>query len=359
MITDGDAPVSTADEIASESAAAGAMVRRLAVLGLIATLVGRVIAPSLRGAGGGLDQTVDATDRFGSLVSYLFAIVGIAAAVVQLVRTARDGRLGRAYRGLALGLGIAVLLPLAPGLPGQLAARPLVLVATASAMLAVLAGRAALVTARTRALGAVLCCAGVAAALHLAALLVAHHAWEGNLYRAAGAARCLATAAMMADGLGLLVATSWLATRRRAMVSLPVLAAAAVALLVVWGAVRGGGEGATFWQVVAHRGLERMLPPPTPLVRPVVRYLPEALSLALAVVAVGVRGQIPAITGALALVLVARPATDVPLAALAVSVASLTAGLAARDDRALWDVLLDEERAAGSVGAAAGAGRRG
>jgi hypothetical protein len=44
--------------------------------------------------------------------------------------------------------------------------------------------------------------------------------------------------------------------------------------------------------------------------------------------------------GALALVLLARPATDVPLAALAVTLASLSAPLAAKDDKGMWAVLL-------------------
>jgi hypothetical protein len=117
------------------------------------------------------------------------------------------------------------------------------------------------------------------------------------------------------------------------------VSALAVTLVVWWSARRGAEEGATVWQIVAHRGVERLLAPPAPYVTAHARWFFEILSLVLATVSLLVPRQIPEIAGALALVLLARPATDVPLAALALTLAALSTSLAARDDRAVWAVL--------------------
>jgi hypothetical protein len=56
------------------------------------------------------------------------------------------------------------------------------------------------------------------------------------------------------------------------------------------------------------------------------------------------RSQMPTLTGALALALIARPSTDVPLAAMALVLAALSAPLAACDDRGMWAALMAESR---------------
>jgi len=61
---------------------------------------------------------------------------------------------------------------------------------------------------------------------------------------------------------------------------------------------------------------------------------------ALAVGALATRRQIPAIIGALALVLAAGVMVDAPLLALMLTTASLATVLASRDDRGMWEALL-------------------
>jgi hypothetical protein len=70
------------------------------------------------------------------------------------------------------------------------------------------------------------------------------------------------------------------------------------------------------------------------------RFLLEACAPLLGAAALTARGQMPAIAGSLALALVARPATDIPLSALALVLAALSAPLAAKDDRGMWAVLM-------------------
>src|SRR6185295_14321172 len=121
---------------------------------LAAAVVGRLAAPALRGAAPVLDRTLDLGDRVltsawraitlgrggpvavdafaGGFVSYVFAFAAVSAMLVQMVRTAREPRLARGYRGVALALSAAILLPLAPGLPGRFDERSLVVIAASS-----------------------------------------------------------------------------------------------------------------------------------------------------------------------------------------------------------------------------------
>jgi hypothetical protein len=70
------------------------------------------------------------------------------------------------------------------------------------------------------------------------------------------------------------------------------------------------------------------------------RFVLEACAPLLAIAALTARGQMPAIAGAVALVLFARPSTDVPLSALALALAAISTPIASRDDRGMWAVLM-------------------
>jgi hypothetical protein len=137
-----------------------------------------------------------------------------------------------------------------------------------------------------------------------------------------------------------LIIRTCLATRNLGRTGWATRALLLLACVVTWGAGHGEADGAPLWQIVAHRGIERLLAQPVPYVWLPYRYLLEALAPLLALVAVGVRRQIPPIVAAFALVLIARPTTDIPLSALAFTLAALSTSLAAHDDRGMWAVLL-------------------
>jgi hypothetical protein len=154
-------------------------------------------------------------------------------------------------------------------------------------------------------------------------------------------ARTLATSSVFFDTLALLVAFAWLATRPQKSTAWAARAALFVGCVIAWGAVRAAErDGGPLWEMVAYRAIERLLPPPSPYVWPPYRFVLETCAPLLAITAVFARGQIPAITGSIALVLVARPSTDVPLSALALTLAALSSPIAARDDRGMWAVLM-------------------
>ena len=289
-----------------------------------------------------MDQVIGLSDLFGYAVTYLFALLGMFALLVQMMTTLRERRLSLAYRTIAMSLGMLVLLLVVPALAQNLSERANVVLAGASALLGLLAAREALMVPRTRALGAMLASASAAALLHVSAVMVAWYAGNQARYRLAVSARGMATASVIFDTLAMLVALAWLATRNKGRTGWATRGALLVACVVAWGAGRGAIDGAPIWEVVARRGIDRLLGPPAPYLWQPYLYLLEAMAPFLALVAVGVRRQIPAVTASFALILIARPSTDVPLSALAFVLAALAAPLAAHDDRGMWAVLLTE-----------------
>ena len=324
-------------------------VQQVALLGVMAVLFGRSLAPALRGAREGLDKVIGYADLWGGIASYFFAFVGLSAVIVELMLTFREKRFSMVYRVAATVLGLAVVSLVAPAFREPLPERASIMAALASALVAVFASYEAMAVPRTRALGVLLVTAGTAALLHLGGTVLGWYAGEHALYRAAAIARMLATASVLFDTIALLTGFAWLTTRSNVSTVWAARVALFIACALAWGAARGGPrEGSPLWQIVTYRAVERLLVPPAPYVWVPYRYVLETCAPLLGLVAVFARGQMPAVIGALALGLIARPTTDVPLSALALTLAALTTPLAARDDRGMWAVLManSEDRAA-------------
>jgi hypothetical protein len=322
-------------------AAISQFVRQVAAVGALAFILGRAVAPALRGARDGLDRVIDYTDKAGFIATYLFAFAGLSAVIFELLLTFRDRRFGTVYRVVSTVLGVCVISLVAPAFRDPLPERASIVAALASGMLALMASREAIVVPRTRALGVLLVTAGSAALMHLSASLVAWYAGERALYRLAIFGRVLATTSVLFDTLTLLVAFAWLATRPHKSTVWAARIALFLGCAVAWGAVRGGGrESSPLWELVAYRAVDRLLPLPPPYVWLPYRFVLETGAPLLAVAALLARGQMPAVAGSIALLLLGRPSTDVPLSALALTLAALSTPLAARDDRGMWAVLM-------------------
>jgi hypothetical protein len=316
-------------------------VRLAAVAGLFAFFLGRTISPALRGARDGLDQIIAYTDKVGTFASYFFAFIGIIVTSLEVMLTSRERKSSIVYRFTACALGACVvsLIPYAliNPLPEQLS----IVAGLASGLVAILASREAIAVPRTRALGVLLFSAGVAALLHLAASVLSSYSATNPRWNLTTFARLVATGSVMFDALAVLTAFAWLATRSEKATVWSARAAVFVACTLAWGVAKGGSrENAPLWQLVAYRAIDPLLAHPAAYVWTPLRYALETSAPFLALAAVCARRQIPAVTGAIALALLARPTTDVPLSALALALAALAAPLAARDDRGMWAVLM-------------------
>jgi hypothetical protein len=319
-----------------DDALASGLLTQAAWVGVLALALGHAFAPALPGAGEGMGRLIEFFDAAGNLSTYLFAFLAIGATVLVALRTGREHRIGAAYRIIAAALAALVLATVGPALHGPLSLRAGILGAAASVLLALMAGWHGMSSPRTRALGFVLAATAIAAALHLGGLLLLVRS-EG---RASTTASVLATLALGFDAIALGTALAWLGTRSRSTLSPGTALVTMAAFGLTWVALRGGREPADVWQVVVHRAVQRLLGAPQPLVAPPFRYALEIAAPLLAVAALMARRQIPAVTAALALALVARPTTDIPLSALALTLAALATNLAAHDDRGFWSTLV-------------------
>lgn len=305
------------------------LVGPVAFVGLVATLVGRAIGPALHGAGHGLGSFIDWVDGSAGFATFSFAILALVTASLQLVHTARERGLGLAYRIVAIALGTLVVALVTPAMPLRLPDRGILIVAASSALLALVAAARSLASPQTRALGIALGLVGLSALSHLGALLLSASPLPRMLMRSGA----LATASVALDGLSLGIAFLWLASRAKTRVHWPTTIAFALVALVFWGAREGASEDASLWQVVAERSVARLSVGPASFVLPEVRQFLELLALGLAGASLFVREKSGAVAASFALLLLARPMTDVPIAATAVALAALTAGLAAAGGR--------------------------
>lgn len=299
------------------------LVAPVAWVGLVSTLLGRAIAPALHGAGQGLDGVIEHVDSVADFATFFFAILALVTTSLQLVHTAREKRLGLAYRTVAIASGAIVVALVTPAMPLRLPDRGILIIAVSSAVCALAAAGQALTLPKTRALGVVLGLFGFSSLLHLAALDLS----VSPLPRMLMLSGVLATVSIAVDGLSLAMAFLWISTRTKDRVNWPTVVALSVAAVLYWGARKGGLEDASIWQVVAHRGLARLTVGPASFVMVEVRQFLELSALALAGAALWVRGQAGALGAAFALLLMARPMTDVPIAATAVTLVALTVGL--------------------------------
>jgi hypothetical protein len=313
-------------------------VRAAGVVGLFAFFVGRGLAPALRGAREGLDQVIAVTDKLGSFATYLFALTGLLVMIFQTMLTLRETKLTTLYRVVSTVAGACVVSIVARAFHDPLPERESFMGALASGLMAILSCREAISVPRTRALGALLFFAGLAALFHLGASELAFNAVDSNLVRLS---RVVATGSVVFDTMALLTAFGWLATRPEKSTVWAARVALFFAFTLAWGMARGGpGMTGPLWQVVYYRAINPIITHPPAYVWAPVRYGLEASAALLALVAVTARRQIPAVAGAFTLALLARPTTDVPLSALALALAAMAAPLAAHDDRGMWAVLM-------------------
>ncbi|WP_394846701.1 hypothetical protein LZC95_04445 [Pendulispora brunnea] len=316
------------------------ILRVAAVCGVVAALLGRIIAPGLRGNAS--ENVVVFWDRAAAVSSYAMSCILIATLLMGLFEVSRRPRLGFGVRiatVISVGIVVATVLPaFQRRLPLALA----VLMSIATSSLAISAALNSLRSAHTRAVGAVLGFFGVAALVRLfaweLAVVAGDHA-SANLY---GWSRVAATGAVVFEGIAQLIAAAWLGTRTRLLGQIMSSVAVAAAFVVTWGAARGAQPGAEPWQAVLHTSLgEAVGVPPSYGLGAIATFL-VAASILFAVVAVLQRRQVVTITSALALALIGRGAYDAPLRALAAAAAAVWMMLAFSDDRAMWRTLLAE-----------------
>ncbi len=312
----------------------------VAIIGLLATLLGRAVGPALPGVGVGLEDAILVMRHAGALASQVYAVaLSVTALGLSLALFRAQGSLVERVAWPAFG-GVVIYLGMrAPAVRlDDTAAWVLGLGATLATIFA--AVRAFRSTA-TRVLALPFAVLAVASAARL--IMLGLLTWGREIAASlAGLIRVLAMTSFVADGLVLFFALLVADPGRKRMVRPEVLAALALALFATSTGASGAEPEATPWQVLIYRAAILLTPTPTPAVALGALIFAALLGPVVALtLLVSSRRGAPA-TAALTLLALARATPDVPLSGLAIFVAAATLALVARDGRALWSVLEGE-----------------
>jgi hypothetical protein len=286
---------------------------------LLATVLGRGLAPALPGSTAGIGQLIIGVEQLGAFASQFMVVMGVATAIRLLLATL-DCR-SYLFRPVAIISCAAALPVIISASSRHLAPAWLMALMALSAGLALVSSLPALRTTHTRVVGLVLlmvtCGSIVSAAGRIIAIYASQQAHAGLF----SVARSIATAGLALDALSVALVGIWLARRRRYGVLL-VAGLIGVAALVAWSGLASEETGA--WPLVVGRALTALTAHPDPYIGSGLRYSIEICAIAFAAVVLWFQWPI-GVGAALSLALLARVSGDVPLCALMLILAALAA----------------------------------
>lgn len=333
------------------------LIRPLAVLTLIAMLLGRMLAPATVGLAVGIERISRAVELAGAAASQLLAISAVVVAMALISDVVRS-RNHIALRLAAIVGGSFVILVVLHATARRVPELSAGLLGVTAAVLALLGAWQALRVSFTRLAGVALGLAGASSLVRLLGVLLAMWANDRSSKPLASTTSAVATAAFALDALAVFVSLAALGAGRAhrkgsggeprelpRLASPLTVAALALAFLATRAALAGAADDAATIDTLARRALERLLTRPAPMVPHAVQLFVAALSVAVAALVLAAPPRLPAVGGALALLLIARSAPEVPLNALALVVAALCLVLAAGDERGFWAAVLAKDRA--------------
>jgi hypothetical protein len=307
------------------------LVHPIAALGIVALILGRAVGPSVLGIAAGWTRTTDRVQVAGSVLSIIFFIMAIASALALALAAVRS-KLPEWLRLVAVasaGTVVVISLPAAiTRLPGSMAC----VIGAVASVLAILSAWDAQKSPIARAAAIILGVFGLSALLRIAggALLL-----YGPSPRVTVIVRGLATASFVLDACATGIATAWVASRNRKLMSPTTVLAFGAALLCTRFAMTSTDEAGPAL-VLLRRVADRLVVRPEPYVPPVLGIFMAFLAPMIAIATLFARTLVPALGGAIALLLIARGSPEMPLGALSLLIAALAIPLGAHDDRGIW-----------------------
>jgi hypothetical protein len=317
------------------------LLRGAAFVAIGAAIAGVIVAPGLRGNAG--DVPVLVADRASGLLAFLLAILLISLVLRGALQLVQSSAPVAVRSGLIMG-GAAVVAISIFSFHERLLGPFTVLLASAASVAALASASFAARGPHTRATAGVLFAFAFASLWRVAAWVAATRAGDSGSMALFGTARHLATAGVVTETAGQLVAFLWLGTRSRSFGQLGSFLALVGAYWVTHGVAAGMHSGAAPWEAVVHSALGEPpgVPPAAWLAALATFLVPASMLLALAVAAQP--GQVSAVVATMALALVSRGAFDAPLRALCAVTAAQWAALACVDERAMWTTLIADRK---------------
>ena len=326
----------------SPGIAAGWLLRTAGFASVAAGLVALVVAPGVRGNAS--EAVVVVVDRASAVLAYFLGALLLALVAWGALELVRVLGVGLFPRLALIGTGGLVALLTVFSFRDRLQF-PIPVVVSMAASIAAIAGAWSSARApHTRAAAGVLIAFAFAAIGRLAAWKLAMSASDQGSMQLYDVSRGLATAGVLFEGFGQLVAVAWLGTRSKLWGQVGAFVAVVGALVLTWGVASGVHSGASLWQAMLHTALADAPGVPSPFWLEKVAVFLVPSSLLLALVSVAQPRQVAAVVGVMGLALVSRGAFDAPLRGLCAVAAAMWAALACVDERAMWRTLIEDRK---------------
>jgi hypothetical protein len=333
----------------SPAVRASTFLRGTAIVSVVATSLGVVVAPGLRGVA--QDAVVERVNALAWALSYFMCGLVVTTIMAATFELARAARVNVVTRAAAIGASGGVLALAAPALARSLPSSVALALAVAASVGTFAAAWEGVRRPHTRAVAVVLATFAFASLTRVVSWELARIAGEQSSMRLYTISRGVATGALVVEGLGQMFAAAWLGTRSRLLGQALSSAAVAGAFLLTWNAARGASDMAAPWQSALHVALGSAPGLPQPFGMSALAVFLVVCSILLALVAAVQPRAVAAVVCALSLGLLARGSFDVPLRALSAVAGALWLMVATLDDRAMWRSLLAErERRAEAEG---------
>jgi hypothetical protein len=330
-----DPPPSSVSPPSTVGGAVLGMLSVLAVLGLLAMLLGRTLGPSLAGVYVGADAIVQAVGTAGDVASQTFAFFAMLTAIVAVLAVARSG-LPIAVRFSAVSLGGVGVLTTLWALHEPVPTPSACLVSGCASLVALLAAVSALRTPGARGAAAVVGLVALGAFVRLAGVALVLETEPARGSRIAAVAGGCATASFVVDALAAVTALGWVARAARIaarrgprLVSPWVLGPLVLAMFGARWALLGRSAEAPPVALLLWRCALHLLTLPDPSLSTELRVFLAFLGPLTAAAALLARGPAPAFGAAVALALLARGSVEMPPCALMLMIGALGLGLAA------------------------------
>jgi hypothetical protein len=331
----------------SDEASALTLVRPIAIFAVVVVLLGRAFGPSLRGLAVGLGKLAERIEMTGAILSQAFLILGTITSlglVLSILRTPVAGLLRFVVISGGGLVTLATLLSMATRMPEG----TLLLSASLTCLLALAAAWSTRRIPFARASSIILGFIGIGSVMRIIAILIAAQERAPNRHTA----RHFSTIGLIMDGLAMAVAVGFVSSsnRKRSLSSPTTFVALGAALIAMRLAIGGASEEAGMASVLFDRAARALSMRPEPWGSPALVSFFAFAAPFLAIAVLSTPTLTPALSGAIALALLAHGAPDVPLCGLMLAIASVATILASRDHRGIWAAIKRDEPS-GSVSA--------
>lgn len=331
--SDSDEPTEASTDAPSDEASSLTLVRPIAIFAVIVVLLGRAFGPSLRGLAVGFGKLAERIELFGAILSQGFLILGTITSlglVLSILRTPISGFMRFVVISGGGLVTLATLLSMATRMPEG----TLLMSASLTCLLALAAAWNTRQIPIARATAIILGGIGIGSLMRIIAILIAAQERTPNRH----AARHFSTIGLVVDGLAMAIAVGFVSAsnRKRSLSSPTTFIALGGALIATRLAMGGAAEEAGMASVLFDRAARALAMRPEPWVSPAVVSFFAFSAPFLAIAVLATPTLTPALSGAIALALLAHGAPDVPLCGLMLTIASVTTILASRDHRGIW-----------------------